>query len=91
MRAPNIITKEQTKVTIKEARQLLNQASESLKKIQKELEIEFSEELAPDTTKEKFTEQLERALVCIENCDYDLTQKEDFELEQESKNNDTTT
>jgi exonuclease VII small subunit len=69
-------------VNIEEAKQLLNQAFENLKKVQEELTVEFSEELAPDTTQEKFTEQLERAMTAIENCDYDLTQAEDLNLQQ---------
>lgn len=69
-------------MNIEEAKQLLDQISENLKKIQQELKVEFSLELAPDTTEENFTESLERAIVCVENCDYDLTQVEDLALEQ---------
>lgn len=72
-------------MTIEEAKQLLGQASENLKKIQEELKVEFSSELAPDTTQSGFTESLERAIVCVENCDYDLTQVEDLALEQFDK------
>lgn len=67
-------------MNIEDAKYLLNQALENLTKIQEELKVTFPEELAPDTTEEKFEGELEQALVCIENCDYYLIQVEDLEL-----------
>lgn len=63
-----------TNMNIQKAKELLNQAFENLQSIQDELEVDFPEELTPETTEDKFFDQLRAAIDNVENCAYDLDQ-----------------
>lgn len=61
---------------IKQAKKIFEEALEKLREVQDELNVEFPDDLAPETTQDDFFEHLQSAITSLENCDYDLEQLE---------------